>query len=87
MTLTDSTGAGRTMKAAWLTKPGPPEVLEVTSQAPVPVRRRGELLVNVHAAGINPVDCKLRGLPGFMVLKPKVSTKHGAFPKSPCVLE
>jgi NADPH:quinone reductase-like Zn-dependent oxidoreductase len=38
---------------------GPPEALAV-DEAPRPVPGEGEVLVRVHAAGVNPIDCKLR---------------------------
>lgn len=38
---------------------GGPEVLR-TDDAPEPVPAEGECLVEVHAAGVNPVDCKIR---------------------------
>jgi NADPH:quinone reductase-like Zn-dependent oxidoreductase len=64
-----------TMKAVRFHATGGPEVL-VYEDAPVPVPGPGELLVRVHAAGVNPVDWKLRsgarptalpGIPGFDV--------------------
>ena len=60
------------MKAIRLLKPGPAEDLEITTEAPLPVRRRGEVLVKVHATSVNPVDCRLRSLPSVLLAKPKV---------------
>ena len=47
------------MRAAVLTAYGPPEVLELRD-IPPPTCAPGELLIDVHAAGINPVDYKIR---------------------------
>jgi NADPH:quinone reductase len=43
------------MKAIEITQPGPPDVLQLCER-PVPVFRQGELLIRVHAAGINRPD-------------------------------
>ena len=48
-----------TMKAVRIHEYGGPEVL-VYEDAPRPQAERGEVLVQVHAAGINPVDWKVR---------------------------
>jgi len=48
-----------TMKAAIIHAYGSPDVLQVTS-VPRPTVGAGELLIRVHCAGINPVDCKTR---------------------------
>lgn len=48
------------MKAAWYTRTGPArEVLE-TGEMPAPEAGPGEVLVRVHASGVNPSDVKLR---------------------------
>ncbi len=49
----------RTMKAVCIYRYGGPEVL-VYEDAPKPHPDTGEILVRVHAAGINPVDWKIR---------------------------
>jgi NADPH:quinone reductase-like Zn-dependent oxidoreductase len=49
-----------TMKVVRVTKFGGPEVLRLES-IPVPKPGAGELLVKVEAAGVNPVDFKIRG--------------------------
>ena len=54
--------AEKTMKAAFLHKNGDPtttEVLSVDSNVPVPTPAEGELLVQVHAASLNPIDWQL----------------------------
>lgn len=47
------------MKAFVMTRYGGPEVAELR-EVPVPVAGTGELLVRIHAAGLNPVDFKTR---------------------------
>jgi NADPH:quinone reductase len=47
------------MKAIAITKPGGPEVLTL-EERPVPQLRSGEVLVRVHAAGVNRPDCLQR---------------------------
>lgn len=56
---------------------GPPSVLQYETDFPKPSRRKGEVLVKVAAASVNPVDWKTRKgeLPGFTVTRPKVSRK------------
>jgi NADPH:quinone reductase-like Zn-dependent oxidoreductase len=39
---------------------GPPEVLELVQDAPMPVAGPGETLVEVRGAGVNPIDTKVR---------------------------
>lgn len=51
--------AGTMMRAARFHEYGPPEVL-VVEEAPRPEPQEGEVLIRVHAAGINPFDWKLR---------------------------
>jgi len=48
------------MKAVVMTRPGGPEVLEVRELPDPEPRAPTEMLVRVHAAGVNPVDTKLR---------------------------
>jgi NADPH:quinone reductase-like Zn-dependent oxidoreductase len=47
------------MKAIRFHEPGGPEVLKL-EELPRPVPKAGEVLVKVHAAGVNPVDWKIR---------------------------
>src|SRR3982075_3112199 len=47
------------MKAIRIHRFGGPEVLDL-EDAPVPQPRENELLVRIHAASVNPVDCKIR---------------------------
>lgn len=48
-----------TMHAVTFDAPGPPDALTLT-EIPIPARVNGEVLVRVHAAGVNPVDAKTR---------------------------
>lgn len=48
------------MKAAQINTYGDSEVVEITNQAPMPALSDGSLIVKVHAAGVNPVDWKIR---------------------------
>lgn len=45
---------------------GGPEVLEVETDAPMPAPGAGELLVEVRAIGVNPVDTKVRAGSGLL---------------------
>ena len=65
-------GAQYAMKAVRVSKPGPPEDLEIATQVPIPIRHAGEVLVRMHATSVNPLDTKIRTLPSFMINKPKV---------------
>ncbi len=44
-----------TMRACVITQPGGPEVLQI-AERPVPVLQQGEVLLRVHAAGVNGAD-------------------------------
>ncbi len=48
-----------TMRAVVIDRPGPPEVLQVRS-VPVPVPRRGEVLLRVRAFGLNRSELHFR---------------------------
>lgn len=48
------------MKAAQITSYGGAEVMQTTTDAPKPTAGAGEVLVEVHAAGVNPFDWKVR---------------------------
>ena len=43
------------MRAIEITKPGPAEVLQLCER-PIPVLKPGEVLIKVHAAGVNRPD-------------------------------
>jgi NADPH:quinone reductase-like Zn-dependent oxidoreductase len=49
------------MNAVFYRRPGPPDVLEVGELPEPPISAR-QLLVRVRAAGVNPVDCKMRAM-------------------------
>ncbi len=48
------------MRAAQFNKYGGSEVVEINENAPKPTVSQGHLLVEVYAAGINPIDLKIR---------------------------
>lgn len=48
------------MKAAQIDKYGGTEVVTINEDAPKPIPAPGQVLVEVHAAGVNPVDWKIR---------------------------
>jgi NADPH:quinone reductase-like Zn-dependent oxidoreductase len=68
-----------TMKAIRLHEHGGPEVLR-HEEVPVPRPQPGEVLVRVHAAGINPPDWYVRG---GMTIMPGETTPTFAFPMIP----
>lgn len=47
------------MKAVRIQKFGPPENLQIEN-VPIPTPSKGEILINVKASGINPVDTYIR---------------------------
>jgi NADPH:quinone reductase-like Zn-dependent oxidoreductase len=48
------------MKAAQINNYGGSEVVKINDNAPKPTVSQGQLLVEVYAAGVNPVDWKIR---------------------------
>lgn len=48
------------MKAIVYRKHGPPSVLELVKDWPVPSPRKGEVLVRMKATSVNPVDFQMR---------------------------
>lgn len=65
----------RTMTAACFLRHGPTDCLQLTNRFSRPSPRRDQLLVQVFAASVNPVDVKLRAypVPRAMVPLPKVT--------------
>ena len=57
------------MRAMVMTNFGGPEVFQL-QERPVPEVEAGDVLINVHAAAINPVDCKTRMAPRWGDRKP-----------------
>lgn len=49
------------MRAVFYRRPGPPDVLELGEMSEPRISAR-QLLVRVRAAGVNPVDCKMRAM-------------------------
>ena len=48
------------MKAAQINEYGGPEVLQLSADAPKPTPKPGQVLIEVHAASVNPFDNKVR---------------------------
>jgi NADPH2:quinone reductase len=65
---------GRMMRQIEISQPGGPEVLKIT-EAPVPTPAEGEVLIRVHAAGINRADVLQRQ--GRYSLRPGISAIPG----------
>jgi synaptic vesicle membrane protein VAT-1 len=68
------------MRQVWITKAGPPEVLQVR-EAPDPTPRAGEVRIRVEASGINFADLMVRM--GLYPDAPKLleaSSKQYTFP-------
>jgi reticulon-4-interacting protein 1, mitochondrial len=57
------------------------DVLRVTADASLPVAGPNEVLVQVHAASVNPVDCAIRRGYGKEVFRPKGQVGEGPFPQ------
>jgi NADPH:quinone reductase-like Zn-dependent oxidoreductase len=53
-----------TMKAIQIHRYGTPDVMRY-EDAPIPTPKRGEVLIRVHGAGVNPIDCKTRAGQGM----------------------
>lgn len=67
----DGPRSGPTMAAIRVNEPGPASVMKL-EQVPLPVPGAGEILVRVHAAGVNPVDWKHRS-----------TTRRSGYPYTP----
>ncbi|RTZ80491.1 MAG: hypothetical protein DSZ01_02175, partial [Gammaproteobacteria bacterium] len=48
------------MKAVLMTEAGPPEVLQLQEVAEPTITTPTQIKVKLHAAGVNPVDAKIR---------------------------
>lgn len=60
------------MRAVMIDQFGGPEVLRLRDDAPMPVQVRDEVLVQVHAAGVNPIDAKTRAGGGMSAAIPSL---------------
>lgn len=63
------------MKAAVYTRYGPPDVLQI-KEVERPIAKKNEVLIKVHSASVNPLDCGLlKGAGRFMtgLRKPKIT--------------
>lgn len=60
------------MRAVMIDQFGGPEVLRLRDDAPMPVQVRDEVLVRVHAAGVNPIDAKTRAGGGMSAAIPSL---------------
>ena len=49
-----------TMKSAQISRYGSSDVIEINQNAPEPTLSSGKVLVSIKAAGVNPVDWKIR---------------------------
>lgn len=67
-------GQEEAMSAAVFRSFGPPSVLQLENDFPKPNRRKGEVLIKVAAASVNPIDWKTRKgeVPRFAVTRPKI---------------
>jgi NADPH:quinone reductase-like Zn-dependent oxidoreductase len=48
------------MRAAQINSYGAKDVIKTANDAPKPQAQEGQVLIEVHAAGVNPFDWKLR---------------------------
>ncbi len=65
-----------TMNAIVFHRYGEPDVLEHT-QVPTPAAGPGDVLVRVHAAAVNPVDCKIRHGAQRLIVRPSLPATPG----------
>ncbi|XP_056388664.1 quinone oxidoreductase [Hyla sarda] len=67
---------GRFMRAIRVSEFGKPEVLKFLTDVPVPSPGENQILIRVHACGINPVDTYIRA--GVYALKPSLPYTPGS---------
>lgn len=60
------------MKALWYTRTGPADAVLVLGDQPDPVAAPGQVLVQLHASGVNPADCNRRSGRGYVMEAPLV---------------
>ena len=62
------------MKALWYESFGPAEQVLTYGELPTPTPAPGEVLVRLHASGVNPSDAKLRAgaRPGAVMQFPRI---------------
>src|SRR6187399_1603317 len=73
------------MKAAVLTRFGPPEVLQIQEVAK-PAPRDNEVLIRIYATTVTAAECVIRGLKVPVVIKPLLRIYVGFFRPKPIIL-
>jgi reticulon-4-interacting protein 1, mitochondrial len=68
------------MRTVEFNRYGDPEVLELVSDAPTPSPAPDEVLIRVHAASVNPVDCAIRRGYGKDFFRPMSQVGEQPFP-------
>ena len=73
------------MKAVIFDEFGPPSMLQLKTDVPVPVRKPGEVLVKIISTSVNPIDYKTRKgeVPRAFVKRPKVNSPLTVYFHSP----
>ena len=60
------------MRAVWYEATGPAAEVLIIGEQPRPEPKSGEVLVRLHASGVNPADCNRRGGAGYVMEAPLV---------------